>query len=127
MGDGMKIILMFLCLSFSAALGASVATGPLSDTPTGNVNSGKWIYTCYRSFWPELETTAAFARMGIDTRCFFAANAVNSASFEYCKYPLIWKGVKKYDFAAYDKQVDDLLAANPRARLLCMIDLNTPY
>jgi len=87
----------------------------------------KRIYTCYRSFWPELDTTAAFGRMGIDTRCFFAANAINSIGFEYCKYPLIWKGVKNYDFAAYDKQVDDLLAANPRARLLCMIDLNTPY
>jgi hypothetical protein len=87
----------------------------------------KRVYTAYRSFWPELETTAAFGELGIHTRCFFAANAINSAGFEYCKYPLIWNGVKKYDFAAYDKQVEDLLAANPRARLLCMIDLNTPY
>jgi hypothetical protein len=87
----------------------------------------KKLYYCYRSFWPELEMTAEFGRMGIDTRCFFAANAVNSLGFEYCKYPLIWKGIGSYDFAAYDRQVDDLLRANPRARLLCMIDLNTPY
>ena len=84
-------------------------------------------YVAYRSFWPELETTAAFGEMGIHTRCFFAANAINSLGFEYCKYPLIWTGVKTYDFDAYDKQVDDLLTADPQARLLCMIDLNTPY
>jgi len=87
----------------------------------------KRIYTCYRSFWPELEMTATFGALGIDTRCFFAANAINSAGFEYCKYPAIWQGVKQYNFAAYDRQVDDLLAANPRAKFLCMIDLNTPY
>jgi len=71
--------------------------------------------------------TAKFGEMGINTRCFFAANAINSAGFEYCKYPLIWKGIRQYDFAAYDKQVQDLLAANPKAKFLCMIDLNTPY
>jgi len=87
----------------------------------------KNIYACYRSFWPELEMTAKFGALGINTRCFFAANAINSAGFEYCKYPLIWQGIKKYDFAAYDKQVNDLLSANPSARFLCMIDLNTPY
>lgn len=87
----------------------------------------KRIYVCYRSFWPELEMTARFKELGINTRCFFAANAVNSLGFEYCKYPLIWKGQKSYDFGAYDKQVDDLLSANPRAKFLCMIDLNTPY
>ena len=70
----------------------------------------KEIYTCYRSFWPELEMTAKFAEMGINTRCFFAANAINSLGFGYCKYPLIWEGINKYDFDAYDKQVDDLLS-----------------
>lgn len=85
------------------------------------------VYVAYRSFWPELETTATFGEMGIHTRCFFASNTINSIGFEYCKYPLIWKGVKSYDFDAYDKQVDDLLAADPQARLLCKVDLNTPY
>lgn len=90
-------------------------------------STNKQIYVCYRSFWPELDMTAKFGALGIDTRCFFAANAINSAGFEYCKYPPIWTGIKKYDFAAYDQQVNDLLAANPKARFLCMIDLNTPY
>lgn len=86
----------------------------------------KNLYYCYRSFWPELEMTAEFGRMGVNTRCFFAANTINSLGFGYCQYPLIWKGVKNYDFSAYDQQVDDLLRANPKARFLCMIDLNTP-
>jgi hypothetical protein len=63
----------------------------------------KRLYVCYRSFWPELEMTAEFGKMGIDTRCFFAANAINSLGFEYCKYPLIWQGIRAYDFSAYDR------------------------
>ena len=102
---------------------SAVAAGPEKD---GGLDS-KRIYVCYRSFWPELEMTTRFKDLGINTRCFFAANAINSLGFEYCKYPLIWKGVKKYDFDAYDKQVDDLLSANSGAKFLCMIDLNTPY
>ncbi len=103
---------------------AQVARGA---EPAASTAVNKNLYVCYRSFWPELEMTAAFADLGINTRCFFAANAINSLGFEYCKYPLIWKGIKKYDFDAYDKQVEDLLSANPEAKFLCMIDLNTPY
>ena len=65
----------------------------------------KKIYYAYRSFWPELEMTSTFKKMGINSRCFFASNTINSAGFEYCKYPLIWLGIKKYDFTAYDKMV----------------------
>ncbi len=110
---------------------ACVALSSLGEDPVATANRvesvDKRIFTCYRSFWPELEMTAKFGELGINSRCFFAANAINSAGFEYCKYPLIWQGIKKYDFAAYDKQVEDLLAANPQAKFLCMIDLNTPY
>ena len=117
------------CLNQSAAqavmlLAAALACAAESGAPAA---ADKRIYTCYRSFWPEPEMTARFGDLGIHTRCFFAANAINSAGFEYCKYPPIWQGIKKYDFDAYDRQVADLLAANPQAKFLCMIDLNTPY
>ena len=92
-----------------------------------DVKKGKNIYYTYRSFWPEQEMTARFKEIGINTRCFFASNTINGAGFEYCKYPLIWNGIKKYDFSAYDKQVEDLLSANIEANFMCMIDLNTPY
>ena len=104
-----------------------VAQDSASSAVYTAANIEKNIYVCYRSFWPELEMTAKFGEMGINTRCFFASNTINSAGFEYCKYPPIWLGIKKYDFSAYDKQVDDLIAANPRARFLCLVDLNTPY
>ncbi len=104
-----------------------VLGGEVPTPAVTNAVHNQRIFVCYRSFWPELEMTAKFGALGIDTRCFFAANAINSAGFEYCKYPLIWQGIKKYNFVAYDQQVNDLLTTNPEARFLCMIDLNTPY
>lgn len=100
-----------------------LATSPVDTAATIDKN----IYVCYRSFHPALEMTAKFHELGIDTRCFFAANTINSMGGNYCDYPLIWKGIKQYDFSAYDKQVEDLLKANPQAKFICMIDLNTPY
>ena len=121
----MRVIFMSALLAAAAGVSAS---GLETATPVHAADRvDKRIYVCYRSFWPEPDMTAKFGEMGVDTRCFFAANAINSAGFEYCKYPLIWKGIKKYDFDAYDQQVNELLVANPKARFLCMIDLNTPY
>ncbi len=95
--------------------------------PINIIPKDKNTYFAYRSFWPEPEMTATFGKMGINTRCFFASNTINSLGQEYCKYPMIWEGVKKYNFDAFDKQVDDLLEANPNAEFMCLIDLNTPY
>ena len=84
-------------------------------------------YVCYRSFRPQLEQTRDFAKMGIPLRCFFAANTINAGGGPYCDYPLIWKGFGKYDWSAFDAQVEDFLKVSPNAEFLCMIDLNTPY
>ena len=35
-------------------------------------------FFAYRSFEPELKTTAKFAQIGLNIRCIFAANTVNS-------------------------------------------------
>lgn len=125
------LLIALIVLTSNAQAGSPVPAEPPTRIAVAKVCASeavdKNIYYCYRSFWPELDMTRTFAQMGINTRAFFAANAINSIGFEYCKYPLIWKGIKKYDFAAYDKQVDDLLGANPNATFLCMIDLNTPY
>ena len=82
--------------------------------------------TLYRSFNREFATTADFAKMGIELRCFFAANTVNSFGKPYCEYPMIWKGIGKYDWSAFDAQIDDLVKVSPTAKFLVMIDLNTP-
>lgn len=83
-------------------------------------------FVAYRSFLKQGEMTGTFARMGVKTRCFFAANTVNGRGSPYCEYPPIWTGEGEYDFSALDDQVADLLKASPDARLLCIIDLNTP-
>lgn len=75
----------------------------------------------YRSFQPALKETAAFAKIGIRTRCFLASEPIIDDG-----YAPIWIGDGKYDFKVYDRQVDDILEASPDADLVCIVDLNTP-
>jgi hypothetical protein len=86
----------------------------------------KNVYFAYRSFNTERETLKTLHGFGINTVCFFAANTLNSMGTPYCQYPPIWLGIGHYDFKQLDVQIADLLSANPEAKLLCMIDLNTP-
>ncbi|MCX6900511.1 MAG: hypothetical protein NT105_17670 [Verrucomicrobia bacterium] len=80
----------------------------------------------YRSFWPEFGAMKQFKDAGVNTVCIFAANTDNSLGKPYSKYPPVWRWFGKYDFASLDKQYDDVLAVNPNAEFICMIDLNTP-
>ena len=80
----------------------------------------------YRSFWPEFEAMRQFQQAGVDTVCIFAANTDNSLGLPYSKYAPVWRWFGKYDFKSLDKQYDDVLAVNPDARFIAMIDLNTP-
>ena len=80
----------------------------------------------YRSFWPEFEAMRQFREVGVDTVCIFAANTDNSLGLPYSKYPLVWRWFDTYDFGALDRQYDDVLALNPKAEFICMVDLNTP-
>ncbi len=80
----------------------------------------------YRSFWPEFAAMRQFKDAGVNTVCVFAANTDNSLGQPYCKYPPVWRWFGKYDFDSLDKQFDDVLAVNPDADFICMIDLNTP-
>lgn len=80
----------------------------------------------YRSFWPEFGAMRQFKDAGVNTVCVFAANTDNSLGQPYCKYPPVWRWFGKYDFDSLDKQFDDVLAVNPDADFICMIDLNTP-
>jgi hypothetical protein len=86
----------------------------------------KPLFFAYRSFWPEFEAMRQFKEAGVDTVCIFAANTDNSLGKPYSSYPPVWRWFGKYDFASLDKQYDDVLAVNPDAQFICMIDLNTP-
>jgi hypothetical protein len=68
----------------------------------------------------------SFSDCDVDTICFFPANTANSLGEPYCKYQPIWLWFDQYDFEPFDKQVADLLAVNPNADFICMVDLNTP-
>ena len=80
----------------------------------------------YRSFWPEFAAMRQFKDAGVNTVCIFAANTDNSLGKPYSKYPPVWRWFGKYDFESLNKQYDDVLAVNPDAEFICMIDLNTP-
>ncbi len=114
---------VMFCLAAAVGLSACAAAEPVGF----RAQCAKTLWVTYRSFNKELKRTGQFADMGITNRCFFAANTINSGGAPYCQYPLIWKGVRNYDWSALDAQVQDLLNASSNATFMCMIDLNTPY
>ena len=80
-------------------------------------------FFAYRSFWPEFEAMRQFKEAGVDTVCIFAANTDNSLGQPYSQYPPVWRWFGKYDFDSLNRQFDDVLAVNPNANFICMIDL----
>ena len=85
-------------------------------------------FGCYRSFTREPETARIFSQeLGVKTRCFFASNTINSLGGVYCEYPPIWVGEGKYEFGHLDEQMEEMNASNPDGKMICMIDLNSPY
>jgi hypothetical protein len=96
------------------------------DNTQQGKNARKRNFFAYRSFWPEFEAMKEFDKAGVNTVCIFAANTNNSLGMPYSKYPPVWRWYGKYDFNSLDKQYDDVLAINPDADFICMIDLNTP-
>ena len=83
-------------------------------------------YFAYRSFMPELEAVENFSAYGVNTICLFPANTVNSLGQPYSGYApnRFWFGT--YDFSAVEQQVQEALEKMPAARILMMIDLNSP-
>ncbi len=113
-----KPVLSMAAIILVAMLALSAVSAPAQDSQP--------LAFAYRSFWPEFEAMKQFKDAGVDTVCVFAANTYNSLGQPYCKYPPVWRWFDKYDFASLDKQYDDVLAVNPKATFICMIDLNTP-
>lgn len=83
-------------------------------------------FFAYRSFWPEFRAMKNFSKIGVDTIAIMPSNTVNSLGEPYCKYPVFWRGKNAYDWNAFDKQFDDVIAANPNAKIICIVDLNSP-
>ncbi len=83
-------------------------------------------FFAYRSFNPEFKAMAEFAKRGINTVALFPANTYNSLGGAYCAYPPNWVWMGKYDFSVFDRQFDDVIAVNPKAEFICIVDLNSP-
>jgi hypothetical protein len=80
----------------------------------------------YRSFYLPLNAINQFSKEGYDTVCIFAANTLNSVGTPYSQYSPTWLWYDKYDFTPLDKMVEDATIAMPDAKLICMVDLNSP-
>lgn len=106
--------LLMCCLLLSAASGAGE---PASGDP-------RWF--AYRSFRPESETIREFAARGVGTVCFFPGNTLCSLGVPYSPGSPIWVGPDRYDFEALEAQLAEIRAGHPGAKLLCVVDLNTP-
>jgi len=83
-------------------------------------------FLSYRSFHTPLNTIEKFSHQGYDTCVVFPAHTFNSLGTPYSQYPPTWLWYDKIDFTPFDKMVADTMNAMPDARLLCMIDLNSP-
>lgn len=81
----------------------------------------------YRSFNPEFAAMKRFADAGVDMVAFLPANTTNSLGDRYSQYPNIWTWFDEYHFEVLDKQFDDILAVNPNAKFVCIVDLNSPH
>lgn len=83
-------------------------------------------FFAYRSFWKELDTVKRFYDAGIREFCVFPSNTTNTLGQPYGQYPPNWLYFDAYEFEHVDRQINDILSAAPEAKLLCMVDLNSP-
>ena len=80
----------------------------------------------YRSFWPEFGAMQNFKNAGVNTYAIKPSNTYNSLGEPYCKYPPVWVWKETYVWENLDKQFDDIIAVNPQARFICIVDINSP-
>jgi len=90
------------------------------------MENNKTNFLAYRSFHTPLNTIVKFSSQGYDTAVVFPAHSLNSLGTPYSQYSPTWLWYDKIDFSSFDKMIDDTTRAMPNAKLLCMIDLNSP-
>ncbi|MFH1922152.1 MAG: hypothetical protein ABIP48_19995 [Planctomycetota bacterium] len=80
----------------------------------------------YRSFWPQERYNRQFAEAGVKLVFIYPSNTICSLNVPYSNYPQIWTGPNEYNWKSLDDHIGDVLKWNPKAKLMVMIDLNTP-
>ncbi len=89
-------------------------------------SSTKEKFFAYRSFWPETAAMRQFAEVGVDVYAVMPSNSFNSLGEPYCKFPPFWVWNETYLWNVVDEQFDIVIAQNPKAKFICMIDINSP-
>ncbi|HID21606.1 MAG TPA: hypothetical protein EYP14_04310, partial [Planctomycetaceae bacterium] len=93
---------------------------------SASVTSEELPRMVFRSFWHTERVNRQFAKAGIRLVHIYPANTICSLNVPYTKYPPNWLGPGRYDWSPVDRQINDIIAWNPKAKIVCMIDLNTP-
>lgn len=83
-------------------------------------------FIAYRSFHTPLDTIEKFNSEGYNTVCVYPAHTLNSIGTPYSQYPPTWLWYDTYDFSPFDRMVEDTLSVMPEAKLIIMVDLNSP-
>ena len=83
-------------------------------------------FFAYRSFWKEFEAKKRFTSIGVDQYVVFASHSTKSLGEPYGQYDPTWLWYDTYDFAPFDQQMNDVIGICSEAKILCMIDLNSP-
>lgn len=120
-----------LGLFAAVALAAMIASGLHAEEPAGtgaarNTRMAGIPRIAYRSFWPQERYNRQFAEAGVKLVFIYPANTICSINVPYSNYPQIWTGPGQYNWQSLDDHIGDILKWNPEARLMVMVDLNTP-
>ncbi|MBQ6533563.1 MAG: hypothetical protein IJI37_00175, partial [Opitutales bacterium] len=83
-------------------------------------------FFAYRSFWPETAAMRAFGEAGIDLYAVMPSNSFNTLGEPYCKFKPFWVWDETYLWGVVDEQFDLVIRQNPKAKFICMIDINSP-
>ena len=116
-----------LATAFGAIVGSAVfAQEPAAAASGKSTRLSGLPRVAYRSFWPQERYNRQFAEAGVKLVFIFPANTICSLNVPYSNYPQIWTGPDQYNWKSLDDHIGDVLKWNPQARLMVMVDLNTP-
>ena len=82
--------------------------------------------TAFRSFRPQPYNIAEFERIGGRLYQMIVSGKLNANGDKYSLYGPVWVGDNKYDFSAFDRQINMFMKYAPDGYFCIMIQLDTP-
>jgi len=116
-----------IAVALAAMTGAIVgAEKPVRTAERQSTRMPGFPRIAFRSFWPQERYSRQFAEAGVKLVFIYPSNTVCSLNVPYSNYPQVWTGPNQYNWKSLDDHIGDVLKWNPQAKLMIMIDLNTP-